>query len=70
MLFGKANNLEDFKKFVLENGIVGTAAGVTVGVASKDLILSLSGDIIIPTIILFLQTLNLKSMKHYLMILK
>ena len=53
MLFGKANNLEDFKKFVLENGIVGTAAGVTVGVASKDLILSLSGDIIIPTIILF-----------------
>ena len=66
MLFGNANNLEDFKKFILENGIVGTAAGVTVGVASTNLILSLSGDIIMPSIILFLQTLNLKSLKHYL----
>jgi large-conductance mechanosensitive channel len=66
MLFGNGTNLEDFKKFILENGIVGTAAGVTVGVASKDLILSLSGDIIMPSIILLLQTLNLKSLKHYL----
>jgi large-conductance mechanosensitive channel len=66
MLFGNANNLEDFKKFILENGIVGTAAGVTVGVASKDLILSLSGDIIMPSIILLLQNMNLKSLKNYL----
>jgi len=66
MFFGNANNLEDFKKFILENGIVGTAAGVTVGVASTNLILSLSGDIIMPSIILFLQTMNLKSLKHYL----
>lgn len=66
MFFGNRNNLDDLKKFVLENGIVGTAAGVTVGIATKDLILSLSGDIIMPSIILFLQTMNLKSMKHYL----
>ena len=66
MLFGNGNNLEDLKKFVLENGIVGTAAGVTVGIATKDLILSLSGDIIMPSIILFLQTMNLKSLKNYL----
>jgi large-conductance mechanosensitive channel len=66
MLFGNGNNLEDLKKFVLENGIVGTAAGVTVGIATKDLILSLSGDIIMPSIILLLQTMRLKSLKNYL----
>jgi len=66
MLFGKKNDYENFKKFILENSIIGTAAGVTIGVASKDLVLSLSSDIMVPSIILLLYWLNIKSLKRYL----
>uniref|UniRef100_A0A6C0H9Y7 Uncharacterized protein n=1 Tax=viral metagenome TaxID=1070528 RepID=A0A6C0H9Y7_9ZZZZ len=66
MLFGNKQNFEDFKKFILENGIIATTAGVTIGIASKDLVLSLSGDILLPTIIILLYWLNFKSLKHYL----
>ena len=66
MLFGNKQNFEDFKKFILENGIIATTAGVTIGIASKDLVLSLSGDILVPSIIILLYWLNVKSLKHYL----
>ena len=66
MLFGNKQNFEDFKKFILENGIIATTAGVTIGIASKDLVLSLSGDILVPIIIILLYWLNIKSLKHYL----
>jgi len=66
MLFGNKQNFEDFKKFILENGIIATTAGVTIGIASKDLVLSFSGDILVPSIIILLYWLNVKSLKHYL----
>uniref|UniRef100_A0A6C0CVC0 Uncharacterized protein n=1 Tax=viral metagenome TaxID=1070528 RepID=A0A6C0CVC0_9ZZZZ len=66
MLFGNKQNFEDFKKFILENGIIATTAGVTIGIASKDLVLSFSGDILVPTIIILLYWLNVKSLKNYL----
>jgi large-conductance mechanosensitive channel len=66
MLSGNKQNFEDFKKFILENGIIATTAGVTIGIASKDLVLSLSGDILVPSIIILLYWLNVKSLKHYL----
>jgi large-conductance mechanosensitive channel len=37
-----------FKEFVIDNRLVGTAAGVTVGITTKDLIQSFVGDIVIP----------------------
>jgi large-conductance mechanosensitive channel len=66
MLFGNKQNFEDFKKFILENGIIATTAGVTIGIESKDLVLSFSGDILVPSIIILLYWLNVKSLKHYL----
>ena len=66
MLFGNKYNLDDFKKFMVDNGIVGTTAGVIIALSSKDLISSLSSDIIIPCIILLLYWLNIKSLKNYL----
>ena len=43
-----------FKEFIVENRLVGTAAGVTIGVTTKDVIQSLVGDIVIPFFYLIL----------------
>jgi large-conductance mechanosensitive channel len=37
-----------FKEFIIDNKLVGTAAGITIGITTKDVIESLVGDIIIP----------------------
>ena len=37
-----------FKDFIVDNRLVGTAAGVTIGVTTKELIQSFVGDIVIP----------------------
>jgi len=42
-----------FNEFIVENRLVGTAAGVTIGVTTKDLIQSLVGDVIIPFFYIF-----------------
>ena len=41
---------EQLKKFIVDNGIIGTAAGVSIAVVTKDVIQSLVGDIILPLI--------------------
>jgi len=43
-----------FKEFIIDNKLVGTSAGVTIGITTKDLIQSLVGDIIIPFFYLFI----------------
>jgi large-conductance mechanosensitive channel len=50
----------DLKDFILENNIIGTMSGVAIALYSKDLILSLSGDVILPLIFFILTTLNIK----------
>lgn len=52
--------MEDLKIFIIDNNIVGTMAGVAIALYTKDLILSFSGDIIIPTITTCLLKLNIK----------
>ena len=42
-----------FKQFIVDNRLVGTAAGVTIGVTTKELIQSLVGDVVIPFFYLF-----------------
>jgi large-conductance mechanosensitive channel len=37
-----------FKEFIIDNRLVVTAAGVTIGITTKDLIQSFVGDIVIP----------------------
>jgi large-conductance mechanosensitive channel len=53
---------EQFKKFIIDNGIIGTCAGVIIALVTKDLILSLVGDIIIPVFIILFLRLNIKSL--------
>jgi large-conductance mechanosensitive channel len=57
---------ENLKTFIIDNGIIGTMAGVSIGIVTKDLISSLVGDIIIPVIIILLLKLNMKSLTDIL----
>jgi large-conductance mechanosensitive channel len=60
------NGIDNIKKFVIDNNIVGTSAGVCVALATKDSIQSLVSDIIIPTTLILLNSLNINSVKRYL----
>ena len=44
------NEFSQIKKFIVDNNIVGTVAGVCIALSAKDGIQSLVGDIIIPLI--------------------
>lgn len=58
--------MEELNKFLIDNNIVGTAAGVSIALVTKDVIQSLVGDIIIPAIILLLLKLNIHSLTKIL----
>ena len=60
MITNKEIFIAQFKKFIVDNGVVGTCAGVIIALATKDLILSLVGDIIIPVFIILFLKLNIK----------
>jgi len=49
---------DNFVKFVVDNGIAGTAAGVSIAISTKDVITSFVGDILIPLIYLLLIRIN------------
>jgi large-conductance mechanosensitive channel len=51
---------EQLKRFILDNGVIGTAAGVSIALVTKDIIQSFVGDIIIPSFIFVLSSLNIK----------
>jgi len=59
-------DLGQFKKFIVDNNIVGTSVGVCVGLAAKDLIQSIVGNIIIPTLLIPLQKFHIDFVKKYL----
>ena len=50
-----ANGLDQLKQFIVDNNVVGTSAGVCIALATKDVIQSLVGDIIIPIVIICLH---------------
>jgi large conductance mechanosensitive channel len=56
----------ELNKFIRNNKIVGTSAGVCIALAAKDGIQSMVNDIIVPLILILLQKLNLSSLKEYL----
>ena len=58
---GSGAFLANFQKFIVDNGIIGTSAGVIIALVTKDLITSLVGDIIIPVFIFLFLKLNIKS---------
>jgi len=59
MQASKNEFVEQLKKFIVDNGIIGTAAGVSIALVTKDVIQSLVGDIIIPSICALLLRLNI-----------
>ena len=57
---------EQLKRFILDNGVIGTAAGVSIALVTKDIIQSFVGDIIIPSFIFVLTSLNIKGLTDML----
>lgn len=53
----------NFSKFIVDNGIAGTAAGVSIAITTKDVITSFVGDILIPLIYLLLIRINANAAK-------
>jgi large-conductance mechanosensitive channel len=49
---------DQMKKFIIDNGIIGTAAGVCIAVSTKDTIQSFVNDVIMPSIYLLLVSMN------------
>ena len=58
--------INNVNKFIVDNNIVGTAAGVSIALVTKDAIQSLVKDIIIPGIIFLLLKLNIQSITRVL----
>jgi large-conductance mechanosensitive channel len=52
-----------FKNFIINNSLVGTAAGVTVGITTKELIDSLVKDIIIPSMYLVISFFGIRKLE-------
>ena len=62
----RAKFKDNLKKFVLENNIIGTVAGFSIALVTKDAIQSLVNDIIIPGLIFLLSKLNIESITKVL----
>lgn len=60
------NHISSLKKFITTNNIVGTCAGVSIGLAAKDSITSLVEDVLGPLTIIFLHGLNIDWITNYL----
>ena len=59
-------NYDEFKKFIRDNNVVGVAAGMIIALATKDLISTIIGNLVVPGINIFLLTLNFKSLSKFL----
>lgn len=60
------SGLSQIKKFVIDNNIVGTSAGVGVGLAAKDAIQSLVNDILLPFFVVLFRNLNIEIASKFL----
>jgi large-conductance mechanosensitive channel len=65
-LGGFSHGISQIKKFVLDNNIVGTSAGVGVGLAAKDGIQSFVNDIIMPSLASLFHYLNFDAASKFL----
>lgn len=57
---------EDLKVFITTNGVIGYAVAMVIALTVKDLIESFIGDLLVPSINVFLIGLNLKKFSKYL----
>jgi len=63
---GIGHGLSQIKKFVMDNNIVGTSAGVGVGLAAKDAVQSLVNDVIMPSLALLFHYFNFDTASKFL----
>jgi large-conductance mechanosensitive channel len=59
-------NYDQFKKFIKDNNVVGVAAGMIIALATKDLINTIIGNIVVPGINILLLMLNFKYLSKFL----
>jgi large-conductance mechanosensitive channel len=63
---------EQLKKFIVDNNVIGTAAGVSIALVTKDIIQSFVGDIVLPSFYFVLASLKVTKVtemlpgKHFL----
>ena len=60
------NVKKELADFITNNRIIGVTAGVTIGLVSKDVVLSLVQDIVVPVIVILLLKLKIKKLTAYL----
>jgi len=60
------NTKKELANFITNNGVIGVTAGVVIGLVSKDVILSLVQDIVIPIIVILLLKLKIKKITAYM----
>jgi len=60
------SGVSQIKKFIVDNNIVGTSAGVGVGLAAKDAIQSLVGDVLLPSFVAMFRNLNMDNVTQFL----
>jgi large-conductance mechanosensitive channel len=60
------NTASELRKFIINNKIVGTSAGVCIALAAKDGIQSMVNDVIVPLTLILFQKLNISYLKEYL----
>jgi large-conductance mechanosensitive channel len=59
-------NYDEFKKFIKDNNVVGVAAGMIIALATKDLINTIIGNLVVPGINILLLMLNFKTLSKFL----
>ena len=57
---------EDLKKFIVDNNVIGTAAGVSIALVTKDIIQSFVGDIVLPSFYFVLASLKINQVTDML----
>jgi large-conductance mechanosensitive channel len=57
---------KELKQFVKENNLIGYAISVIFALTIKDVLSDFIGNLLIPSINIFLRSLNLKQLTHYL----
>ena len=57
---------KELADFITNNRIIGVTAGVTIGLVSKYVVLSLVQDIVVPIIVILLLRLKIKKLTAYL----
>lgn len=56
---------QQLNRFIIDNGIIGTTAGVGVGLATKDVVQSFMTDIVFPCFYLLVYKLNIPYFHHH-----